>query len=168
LLCVQQLCAIIMLRTQHNLRINFHQGGGTMNSSKKIGDLIIEVNKNLKTMVERDLKEYEIGMGQLQILMVFFNEMESLLTQNELVKILDVDKGNISRSVLKLSTKGYLEKVEGKKHFRLSEKGKKLKSGIIPKFININAIMISEMEATQIDQTILMLSKINENLENNI
>lgn len=139
-----------------------------MNSTDQLGDLVIEVYKNLKTKVERDLKEYEIGMGQLQILMVFFNEIERSRTQNELVKLLGVDKGNISRSLLKLSGKGYLEQVQGKKLYGLSEKGKQLKSEIISIFININFIMTSEIEAMQIDQTIQTLNKINSNLEKSI
>ena len=139
-----------------------------MNSTDKLGDLVIGVYKNLKTKVERDLKAYEIGMGQLQILIVFFNEIERSLTQNELVKVLGVDKGNISRSLLKLSAKGYLEQVEGKKLYRLSEKGKQLKSKIISIFININALMTNEIESMQIDQTIQTLTKINKNLEKSI
>lgn len=130
-----------------------------------LGDLVIGVYKNLKTKVERDLKEYEIGMGQLQILMVFFKEMEKSFSQNELVKILGVDKGNVSRSLLKLSGKGYLEQVEGKKNYRLSEKGKQLKSQIMAAFIKINALMTREIESMQIDQTIQTLNTINNNLE---
>jgi len=139
-----------------------------MNSTDKLGDLVIGLYKNLKTKVERDLKEYEIGMGQLQILMVFFNEIEGSHTQNELVNVLGVDKGNISRSILKLSAKGYLEQVEGKKLYGLSEKGKQLKSEIISIFININALMTNEIESMQIDQTIQTLTKINKNLEESI
>lgn len=139
-----------------------------MNSTDKLGDLVIGVYKNLKTKVERDLKVYEIGMGQLQILMVFFNEIEGSFTQNDLVKVLGVDKGNISRSLLKLSAKGYIEQVEGKKLYRLSEKGNQLKSEIISTFININALMTNEIEPMQIDQTIQTLNKININLEKSI
>lgn len=139
-----------------------------MNSTDKLGDLVIGVYKNLKTKVERDLKEYEIGMGQLQILMVFFSEIEGSLTQNDLVKVLSVDKGNISRSLVKLSAKGYLEQVEGKKLYKLSEKGKQLKSDIISIFININTLVTNEIESIQIDQTIQTLNKINKNLEKSI
>lgn len=139
-----------------------------MNSDEKLGDLVIDVYKNLKTKIERDLKVYEIGMGQLQILMVFFKKTETALTQNELVKILGVDKGNISRSLLKLSAKGYIERVECKKPYGLSAKGKQLKSEIISTFIQINAMMTRGTDSSQIDQTIQTLNKINENLENSI
>lgn len=139
-----------------------------MNSTDKLGDLIIGVYKNLKTRVERDLKEYEIGMGQLQILMVFFKEPESPFTQNELVKVLGVDKGNISRSLLKLSAKGYLEQVEGERLYTLSEKGKQLKPAIISIFININALMTSGIKTLNIEQTIQTFNKIEKNLEESI
>lgn len=139
-----------------------------MNGEEKLGDLIIDVYKNLKTRIERDLKVYEIGMGQLQILMVFFQKTEGSFTQNELVKILGVDKGNISRSLIKLSAKGYIEPVEGRKLYQLSEKGKQLKSEIISAFIHINAVMTRGTNATQVDQTIQTLNRLNENLENSI
>lgn len=139
-----------------------------MNSTDKFGDLVIGVYKNLKTKVERDLKKYEIGMGQLQILMVFFNETERTFRQNELVKVLNVDKGNISRSLLKLSAKGYIKQVEDKKLYKLSEEGKQLKSDIILIFININTLMTNEIESIQIDQTLQTLNKINKNLEESI
>lgn len=139
-----------------------------MYNPDKLGDLIIVVYKNLKTKVERDLKKYEIGMGQLQILLVFFNEIERAFTQNELVKALGVDKGNISRSLLKLTAKGYLEQMDGKKLYKLSELGKQLKAEIISIFIDIDASMTSGIEPIQIDQTIQTLYKINKNIERQI
>ena len=134
----------------------------------QLGDLVIEIYKNLKTKVERELKEYEIGMGQLQILMVFFGELEKSFTQNELVRLLGVDKGNISRSLIKLSAKGYLEQVEGKKLYKLSDKGNHLKPDIISVLIKMNACMTSEIESVQIGQTTQTLYKINKNLEEHI
>lgn len=136
-----------------------------MNNTDKLGDLIIVIYKNLKTKVEKDLKIYEIGMGQLQILMVFFDEIEKSFTQNDLVRVIGVDKGNISRSLLKLSSKGYLELVEGKKYYRLSDKGKQLKTEIISIFVNINSLMVNETQPMQVDQTIKILYKISKNLE---
>lgn len=139
-----------------------------MNSNDKLGDLVIGIYKNLKTKLERDLKDYEIGMGQLQILMVFFACVEKSYTQNELVKLLGVDKGNISRSLVKLSAKAYLEQGDETKFYKLSDKGKQLKSDIISIFIKINALMTKEIGLKQIDQTVQTLSKINKNLEESI
>jgi len=134
--------------------------------TEKLGDLVMNIYKNLKTKIERDLKHYDIGMGQMQILMTFFNDIENTLTQNDLVKLVGVDKGNISRSVLKLLEKGYIEQSDiNKKGYRLTAKGVNLKSEIVPIFINLNALITKDIDPSDIDQTLITLTKISENLE---
>lgn len=134
--------------------------------TEKLGDLVMNIYKNLKTKIERDLKHYDIGMGQMQILMTFFNDIENTLTQNDLVKLVGVDKGNISRSVLKLLEKGYIEQSDiNKKGYRLTTKGVNLKSEIVPIFINLNALITKDIDPSDINQTLITLTKISENLE---
>lgn len=134
--------------------------------TEKLGDLVMNIYKNLKTKIERDLKHYDIGMGQMQILMTFFNDIENTLTQNDLVKLVGVDKGNISRSVLKLLEKGYIEQSDiNKKSYRLTAKGVDLKSEIVPMFINLNALITKDIDPSDINQTLITLTKISENLE---
>lgn len=134
--------------------------------TEKLGDLVMNIYKNLKTKIERDLKHYDIGMGQMQILMTFFNDIENTLTQNDLVKLVGVDKGNISRSVLKLLEKGYIEQSDiNKKGYRLTAKGVNLKSEIVPIFINLNALITKDIDPSDINQTLITLTKISENLE---
>lgn len=134
--------------------------------TEKLGDLVMNIYKNLKTKIERDLKHYDIGMGQMQILMTFFNDIENTLTQNDLVKLVGVDKGNISRSVLKLLEKGYIEQSDiNKKGYRLTAKGVDLKSEIVPIFINLNALITKDIDPSDINQTLITLAKISENLE---
>lgn len=134
--------------------------------TEKLGDLVMNIYKNLKTKIERDLKHYDIGMGQMQILMTFFNDIENTLTQNDLVKLVGVDKGNISRSVLKLLEKGYIEQSDiNKKGYCLTAKGVNLKSEIVPIFINLNALITKDIDPSDINQTLITLTKISENLE---
>ena len=134
--------------------------------TEKLGDLVMNIYKNLKTKIERDLKHYDIGMGQMQILMTFFNDIENTLTQNDLVKLVGVDKGNISRSVLKLLEKEYIEQSDiNKKGYRLTGKGVDLKSEIVPIFINLNALITKDIDPSDINQTLITLTKISENLE---
>lgn len=134
--------------------------------TEKLGDLVMNIYKNLKTKIERDLKHYDIGMGQMQILMTFFNDIENTLTQNDLVKLVGVDKGNISRSVLKLLEKGYIEQSDiNKKGYRLTGKGVDLKSEIVPIFISLNALITKDIDPSDINQTLITLTKISENLE---
>lgn len=137
-----------------------------MRQTEQLGDLLVGIYKNLKTKVERDLKQYDIGMGQLQILMVFFRDMDHSYTQNALVEALGVDKGNISRSLLKLSSKGYIAHDQvNKKAYTLSELGKQLKSDIMEALVGISAQMTLEIEPTELGATVRTLKKISKNLE---
>lgn len=131
-----------------------------------LGDLIMTIYKNLKTKMERDLKQYDIGMGQMQILMVFFSDVDGIKTQIELAKQLSVDKGNISRSMVKLLEKGYIEQTaDSKKSFRLTEKGAELKLEIMPIFMRISELMTEDIGVKDVDQTVMTLTKISKNLE---
>lgn len=131
-----------------------------------LGDLIMTIYKNMKTKMERDLKQYDIGMGQMQILMVFFSDVDHIKTQIELAKQLSVDKGNISRSMVKLLEKGYIEQTADiKKSFRLTEKGIELKLEIIPIFMRISELMTKDIVVKDVDQTVMTLTKISKNLE---
>ncbi|MBW8382611.1 MAG: winged helix DNA-binding protein [Youngiibacter sp.] len=135
-------------------------------NSEILGDLIMTIYKNLKTKMERDLKQYDIGMGQMQILIVFFSDVDGIKTQNDLAKQLSVDKGNISRSMVKLLEKGYIEQTaDSKKSFRLTEKGIELKLEIIPIFMRINELMTEDIGVKDFDQTVMTLTKISKNLE---
>jgi len=139
-----------------------------MNWMEQLGDLLILIHKNLKTQLERELKEYEIGMGQLQVLMVFYSNKQAMLTQSELAKEIDVDKGNVSRSVEKLLAKEYIVKAPSNgKQYILSEKGVKLKSELISKFIKLDSIMTRGINQEEQKHLINILSNISRNLENN-
>jgi len=139
-----------------------------MNWMEQLGDLLILIHKNLKTQLERELKEYEIGMGQLQVLMVFYSNKQAMLTQSELAKEMDVDKGNVSRSVEKLLAKEYIVKAPSNgKQYMLSEKGVKLKSELISKFIKLDSIMTRGINQEEQKHLINILSNISRNLENN-
>lgn len=137
-----------------------------INSTKQLGDLLIAINKELKTRVERELKSYDIGMGQLQILMLFYAQAESSFSQNDLVKLLDVDKGNISRSIKKLMDKTLIEQVRGNSRvYKLSDKGRSLKEDILKTFIQINNYITVGIKEQELEQTLKVLQQIAHNLE---
>ncbi|MHC1750838.1 MAG: MarR family winged helix-turn-helix transcriptional regulator [Cellulosilyticaceae bacterium] len=116
--------------------------------------------------MEYDLKHYGIGIGQLQILMLLYAHTEQSFSQNEFSKILDIDKGNISRNVAKLLNKEYLELDSGhSRKYRLSEKGSLLKTEIISSFFEINRLMTFGIEEHDLKQTVLILTEILKNLE---
>ncbi len=138
-----------------------------MVESNQLGDLLIVVYKNLKTKIEKDLKQYDIGMGQLQILMVFFSVKKSL-TQNELVKTLEIDKANISRSVGRLVSKGFLIIDADSRSYVLSELGHQLKTEIGASFSNINTLMTRSISQESIKCTEETLTMIQKNLKDTL
>jgi DNA-binding MarR family transcriptional regulator len=134
-----------------------------------LGDLFISIYKDLKTKVERELRQYDLGMGQMQIMMCYYSDVTLVRTQSDLVKILGVDKGNINRSIAKLLAKGYIEQdLEYNKYYRLTEKGMMLKYEIFPIFSRISELMIEGIMQDDVNQTISTLRKISQNLEKNL
>ncbi|MCD4712855.1 MAG: MarR family transcriptional regulator [Clostridiales bacterium] len=133
---------------------------------EQLGDLIIAIYKEMKTKTEKDLQAYGIGMGQLHILMLFYARHDSHFSQNELVRLLDIDKGNISRNVKKLMDKNYLEQVPNhSKFYQLSAQGKQLKIDIMSTFISLHKSMTEGIEISEQEQTMRILRKIHTNLE---
>ncbi|MDW7661128.1 MAG: MarR family transcriptional regulator [Bacillota bacterium] len=135
-------------------------------SPEQLGDLIIAIYKELKTKTEKDLQAYGIGMGQLHILMLFYAHHGSHFSQNDLVRSLNIDKGNISRNVKKLMDKNYLEQVPNhSKSYQLSAQGKQLKIDIMSTFISLHKSMTEGIEISEQEQTMRILRKIHTNLE---
>ena len=137
-----------------------------MNSKKQFGDLIIGIDKQIKMNIERDLKQYEIGIGLLQILLYLFSNADQSVSQIDLVKFLKIDKGNISRSIAKLIDRDYLEQDPNHpKTYKLSKKGLQLQDVIISKFTNLNKTMMKGINEADLNTTINTLSIVMKNLE---
>jgi len=137
-----------------------------MNSKKQFGDLIIGIDKQIKMNIERDLKQYEIGIGLLQILLYLFSNADQSVSQIDLVKFLKIDKGNISRSIAKLIDRDYLEQDPNHpKAYKLSKKGLQLQDVIISKFTNLNQTMMKGINEADLNTTINTLSIVMKNLE---
>lgn len=137
-----------------------------MKSKKQFGDLIIGIDKQIKTNIERDLKQYGIGIGLLQILLYLFANGDKPFSQIDLVKFLKIDKGNISRSIAKLIDRDYLEQdPENLKSYKLSKKGILLQDVIISKFTNLNRAMMIGIDEADLNTTMNTLSLVMKNLE---
>ena len=137
-----------------------------MKSTKQLGDLIIGIDKQIKTNIERDLKRYGIGIGLLQILLIFFSNKNHSFSQTDLVKLLKIDKGNISRSIAKLIDRGYLEQDPvNLKMVKLSNEGLLLEDEILSKFTKLNNAMLVGIEESDLNITTNILNKVLKNLE---
>ncbi|MGX8795296.1 MarR family winged helix-turn-helix transcriptional regulator [Fusibacter sp. JL298sf-3] len=135
----------------------------------RLGDVVMTLYKNIKTKLERELRHYDIGMGQMQILMIFFSNEYAHYTQSELANITGVDKGNISRSVYKLVDKAYIQPHEkNKRYYQMTPKGVQLKSEIIPILANLHNSMSKDIDARDLMVTFMTLTKLSNNLEETV
>lgn len=135
-------------------------------SPEQFGDLVVAVYKEMKAKTEKDLKSYGLGMGQLQILMLFYEYPNRSFSQNDLVRLLNIDKGNISRNVKKLMDKDYLEQAtEHSKMVKLSAQGIMIKKEIMTAFISLHQSMTEGISEHELKKAVLILSKISKNLE---
>lgn len=152
--------------TQQLLSREQYEEGDIMKSTKQLGDLIIGIDKKIKTNIERDLKQYGIGIGLLQILLYLFANNDKQFSQIEIVKFLKTDKGNISRSIGKLIDRDYLDQdPENLKLYKLSKKGVLLQDVIISKFSELNRAMMIGIDETDLNTTINTLNRVMKNLE---
>jgi len=129
-----------------------------------VGDLIVELYKQFKMRIENMLRPFDLGMGQLQVLMVFYRNNVNM-TQKALVLELGVDKANISRSIAKLLEKGYLVSSTDVKGYQLSEKGRTLKVELIPILNELNLMMLSGIDHQDIEIISRGMTSIIDNLE---
>jgi DNA-binding MarR family transcriptional regulator len=64
--------------------------------------------------------------------MRFYADGSACLTQNDLVAMLQIDKGNVSRSVAKLVEKNYLlMREDGSRSYALTDAGRLLKQDLV-------------------------------------
>ena len=135
-------------------------------SVEQIGDLIVWVHKNLKTITEKNLKNLGLGMGQLHILMLFYMQANKTYTQAEMVDCLKIDKGNVSRNIKKLVAKEYIDLIEpSSRSYALTHLGYEIKNQIMTSFMDIHQSMTQGISKEDLQVTLRTLSQINFNLK---
>ena len=137
--------------------------------NQQIGDMLFAITKSLKALTEKELKPLGLGTGQLQILMRFYAAGSGGFTQNELVTLLQIDKGNISRNMAKLVEKNYLmQKTDGSRSYELTEEGRRLKEELVRFLGRIHHIMVAGMDPDMLRVTGEGMSRILANLEESV
>ncbi len=137
-----------------------------MKMNEQFGDLIVEIYKKTKTLTEQKLKHLGIGMGQLHILMLYYGNPGGVYSQTEMVQLLEIDKGNISRNIHKLMDKNYLAPAEmDHKKYQLTEEGLVIKSQIMTTFIQMQLGMTLGVNRQDLETTMAVLKAISENFK---
>lgn len=135
-------------------------------SVEQIGDLIVWIHKDLKTLTEKNLKNLGLGMGQLHILMLFYMQANKAYSQAEMVDYLKIDKGNVSRNIKKLVSKEYINLIEpSSRSYVLTHLGYEIKNQIMTSFMEIHQSMTQGISKEDLQVTLKTLSQINSNLK---
>lgn len=128
-----------------------------------IADQIFGLSKLLKQYTEEVLKPYGIGTGQLQILMVLYQQ-PGPIAQSLLPKLLGIDKGNVSRSVSKLEERGYIHRPD-RRTLALTEQGMQLKEILVGFFQNTHQSMTQNIPVEALEQVGRVLSSMTGNIQ---
>jgi DNA-binding MarR family transcriptional regulator len=122
--------------------------------------------RHIKTLTENKLKNYGIGTGQLQLLMLFYQSGSEPLSQGDIVDALKIDKANVSRNVQKLVEKKWIETLpENLKKYSLTNQGKSLKSELGGFFRTTHGEMVRDIEEEALVEVMETLHKMISNLE---
>lgn len=142
-----------------------------MKKYEPIGDLIYFISKELKSRMDEALKDRNLGQGQLLTLMALFRLKDyDEINQEELSKMMGINKANTSRNLTKLKQGEFIkinqsEEDQRKKNIELTEKA-------FEEFLYLEKIMkklhnemILGLDKKSLDYTLDALLKIKENLE---
>lgn len=141
-----------------------------MKKYEPIGDLIYFISKELKARMDEALKDRNLGQGQLLTLMTLFRLKEyEEITQEELSKMMGINKANISRNITKLKQGGFIkinqsEEDQRKKNIELTEKAFEEFLYLEKIMRKIHNEMILGLDKESLDYTLSTLLKMKENL----
>jgi len=137
-----------------------------MSSTIHIADQIMLLARQIKTLTENKLKNYGIGTGQLQLLMLFYQSGGEPLSQGDIVNALKIDKANVSRNVQKLEEKNWIQlQPENLRRYTLTDQGRSLKKELGGFFMATHMNMVHGLDEKSLDQTMATLQKMISNLE---
>lgn len=137
-----------------------------METNPFIGDVLVALHKELKTLTERGLRPLGIGMGQLQILMLLYSSPGKAHTQQEISRALGVDKGNISRSIAKLLERDWIEPLpEDPRRLRLTDAGQARRDAVQACLASLEQRMTRGLDSGELAGAVQVLHRLLKNLE---
>ena len=136
-----------------------------------LGDLLYQANKELISVVNRQLAGMNMGYSQLQTLLTMVrlgdgNEID----QEVLAEIMQVDKSNVSRNLSKMQREGFLEIIPSEKDGRkkrvcMTQKGKDAIKPLVGILGGITSKMTAKISEDEQKAMMKYLSQMIQNLE---
>lgn len=143
-----------------------------MKKYEPIGDLIYFISKELKTRLDEELKDRNLGQGQILTLMTLFRLKEKdEIDQDVLSKEMGINKANTSRNLAKLKQNGFIEINQNpidqrRKQIVLTPKAYEEMFNLEKILKEIHKEMIKDLDEESLTQTLNTLNKMKNNLCN--
>ena len=133
-----------------------------MKEFKSIGKLVSVLYRLNQSYIKKELREYNLGPGQFQILQLLFKK--EYVRQIDLAEMLEIDKTSMTRTISKLEASGYVRREKDNEDYRaytvsLTPKANKIKSEIIPILKNWTHIVLEGFTDDEQEQFISCLIK---------
>ncbi|MEE9151372.1 MAG: MarR family transcriptional regulator [Thermoplasmata archaeon] len=137
-----------------------------MKPKESIGRWISLIYRQGQIHIGKELQVYNIGSGQFPFLTVLYDE--DGLSQEEISRILNVDKATAGRDIKRLAEEGYVERKRNPEDRRaykifLTEKGKKVKPVIRRVLSSWTSILSSDFTEEEKDLIIELLKRMYQN-----
>jgi len=132
-----------------------------------IGKYLSIARRAQAKLLDQKLKKYHISHAQLSLLMTLYNHEG--ICQQELCRILNINKAAVTRELKDLEHKNYITKVRDQKDRRrflvyLTDKALKNKKGIIAILDKIEEQMRADISENKIDEFLDLIKSICTNL----
>lgn len=137
-----------------------------MSKPKSVGRYISCIHRNFHVYISHQLEEYQLGSGQIHLLMILYNHEN--INQETLAEYLHIDKATVARAIKKLEKEGYVirKKDENDRrnyHLFLTEKAKKLRPKILSILHQWTQQLLNGINQKDQDHLFKLLEKITSN-----
>ena len=132
------------------------------------GKTLSHISKKMHMYLNKNLEKYGISKGQIHFLLLLYKKGNGL-TQEQISKLLDIDKANTTRALKKLIENGYVEKRRDEKDKRifrvyLTQKSLQLKPKIKEVLIELEKKLTIGISQKELEQALSTLKKVDKNL----
>lgn len=133
-----------------------------------IGKYISQLYRRGGIFITKRMEKYNIGQGQFMFLLELY--IEDGRNQEELSKVLKIDKGTTARAIKKLEEEGYIERFKDEKDKRsnkiyLTQKGRDVKESIFSVLDDWERKMSEHLDESEKELMIKLLEKVCLNID---
>lgn len=133
-----------------------------------IGKYISQLYRRGGIFITKRMEKYNIGQGQFMFLLELY--IEDGRNQEELSKVLKIDKGTTARAIKKLEEEGYIERFKDEKDKRsnkiyLTQKGRDIKESIFSVLDEWERKMSEHLDESEKELMIKLLKKVCLNID---